>query len=82
MHRLALAALGDRAVAGRGAKTHLGHVADAERRCRRALAARWAHVVEGCGCAFGTDQQGFLAIGQAAGAVVAVVGFEYRLQIL
>jgi hypothetical protein len=81
LHRFALAILGHRAVAGQRAETHLGHIADAHRHAVFGLQndARTSSTVTDR--PFGTHQQRFLAIVQAAGAVVAVVGFQHGLQL-
>jgi hypothetical protein len=80
--RLALAALGDCAVAGQGAEAHRGDIGDAHHVAIRGLQNNGFYVVDRANGPFGAHQQGFFAIGQAAGAVVAVVGFQYGLQIL
>src|SRR6185369_8676827 len=80
--RFALAALGYRAVAGQRPETHLGDVADAHDLAVPGLQDNRPDVVDMADRPFGAYQQRFLAIVQAAGAVVAVVALQHRLQIL
>ena len=79
---LPLAVLGDGAITGQGPKAHLGHVADAHHQAVLGLQDDGLDVVHRADGALGAHQQGLLAIGQAAGAVVAVVGLQDLPQIL
>ncbi len=82
LHRFALTISGHRTIAGQGAETDFCDIADAHHLAVPGLQNDGFYVVDRTDRPFGAHQQGFLAIVEAAGAVVAVVGFQHRLQIL
>ena len=82
LDRFALTILGHGAVAGQRTETDFRDVADAHDIAILCLNDNGAYVVEIADRTFGPHQQRFLAIGQAAGAIVAVVRFQRRAQLL
>ena len=82
MHRFALAIFGDCAIAGQATKANFSDIGNSHHVAILGLQNNGFYVVDRTNGPFGPHQQGFFAIGQAAGAVIAVIGFQYGLQIL
>jgi hypothetical protein len=82
LHRFALAIFGDCAIAGQATKANFSDIGNSHDVAILGLQNNGFYVVDRTNGPFGPHQQRFFAIGQAAGAVVAVIGFQYGLQIL
>ena len=82
LHGLALAVLGNAAITRQRAQLHRGHITHAHRFAVALDHRNGAHIVQAADAAIAAHQQGFFATGQAACAVVTVVGAEGVLQLL
>ena len=79
--RFVFSILGHDAVTRQAADANLGDIADPDRIVARTGNDDVAHVLQIFDAAFGAYQQRFVAVAQASGAVVAVVGFQRLLQL-